>query len=100
MLSRFWGAHWAIKRKAVCIREFRSSIHAPDMIHPSLELRFIGPEVGYGVFATELIPKGTLTYVEDDLEIRIPEEKFDSYQPSIRTILDNSHTLTEMVLES
>lgn len=58
------------------------------MIHPSLELRFINPEVGYGVYATELIPKGTITYVEDELEVRIPETKFYSYQPHIRAILD------------
>lgn len=58
------------------------------MIHPSLELRLIGPEVGYGVFATQLIPKGTITYVEDDLEVRIPEKQFWSYQPQIRAVLD------------
>ncbi|MBK9452234.1 MAG: SET domain-containing protein-lysine N-methyltransferase [Bacteroidetes bacterium] len=58
------------------------------MIHPSLELRMISPEVGYGVFATELIPKGTITYVEDELEVRIPEAQFLSYQTPIRAILD------------
>lgn len=58
------------------------------MIHPSTELRFISPEVGYGVFATEFIPKGTITYVEDELEVRIPEAQFLSFQPSIRAVLD------------
>ncbi|HEX2898241.1 MAG TPA: SET domain-containing protein-lysine N-methyltransferase, partial [Bacteroidia bacterium] len=58
------------------------------MIHPSTELRFIGPEVGYGVFATEFIPKGTITYVEDDLEVRIPESQFLSYTEPIRAVLD------------
>jgi hypothetical protein len=58
------------------------------MIHPSTELRFIGPEVGYGVFATEFIPKGTITYVEDELEVRIPEAQFLSFQPPIQAILD------------
>jgi uncharacterized protein len=58
------------------------------MIHPSTELRFIGPEVGYGVFATEFIPKGTITYVEDDLEVRIPESQFLSYTAPIRAVLD------------
>jgi uncharacterized protein len=58
------------------------------MIHPSTELRFISPEVGYGVFATEFIPKGTITYVEDDLEVRIPEPQFLSYTEPIRAVLD------------
>lgn len=58
------------------------------MIHPSTELRFIGPEVGYGVFATAFIPKGTITYAEDEFEVRIPEDRFLAMDPSIRAILD------------
>jgi uncharacterized protein len=58
------------------------------MIHPSTELRFISPEVGYGVFATDFIPKGTITYVEDDLEVRIPESQFNAYAAPIREVLD------------
>ena len=42
------------------------------MIHPHTELRFINKSKGRGVFATKPLPKGTLTYVEDDLEIVIP----------------------------
>lgn len=58
------------------------------MIHPSTELRFIGPKVGYGVFATDFIPKGTITYVEDELEVRITETQFLSFAAPIRAILD------------
>ncbi len=32
------------------------------MMHPDTELHFISPEVGYGVFATRPIPRGTLTW--------------------------------------
>ena len=32
------------------------------MIHPDTELRFISPEIGFGVFATKLIPQGTITW--------------------------------------
>lgn len=32
------------------------------MIHPHTELRFISPDVGYGVFATRFIPKGTVLW--------------------------------------
>lgn len=42
------------------------------MIHPNTELRFVNPLVGHGVFATKFIPKGTITYVDDPLEIHIP----------------------------
>lgn len=38
------------------------------MIHHHTELRFISPEIGYGVVATKLIPKGTITWVLDKLD--------------------------------
>jgi hypothetical protein len=38
------------------------------MIHPDTELRFISPEIGFGVVATRLIPKGTVTWVFDPLD--------------------------------
>lgn len=38
------------------------------MIHPDTELRFISDNIGYGVVATKLIPKGTITWVQDDLD--------------------------------
>jgi hypothetical protein len=44
------------------------------LIHPDSELRFIDPAIGYGVFATSLIPKGTFTWVRDELD-QIVEER-------------------------
>ena len=38
------------------------------MLHPHTELRYIGPEVGSGVFATENIPMGTISWVQDPLD--------------------------------
>ena len=38
------------------------------MIHPDSELRFVNQTIGYGLFATALIPRGTLTWVRDDLD--------------------------------
>ncbi len=43
------------------------------MIHPDTELRFINDAIGYGVFATRLIPKGTITWILDDLDQRFSE---------------------------
>lgn len=38
------------------------------MIHPDTELRFINAVVGYGVVAKAFIPKGTITWVQDELD--------------------------------
>jgi hypothetical protein len=38
------------------------------MIHPHTELQFINAQIGYGVFATHLIPRGTIVWVGDDLD--------------------------------
>ncbi|MGI4875378.1 MAG: SET domain-containing protein [Janthinobacterium lividum] len=38
------------------------------MIHPYTELRFISPEVGYGVVATRFIPKGTICWIFDQFD--------------------------------
>jgi hypothetical protein len=54
------------------------------MIHPETELRFVNPSIGYGVFATAFIPKGTLTYVKDMLEIEVTPERFAALDPRCR----------------
>ena len=38
------------------------------MMHPDTEVRFISEEIGYGVVAKKLIPKGTITWVQDELD--------------------------------
>lgn len=38
------------------------------MIHPCTELRFVNDHIGYGVFATEFIPRGTITWVQDSFD--------------------------------
>jgi uncharacterized protein len=40
------------------------------MIHPHTELRFIRPEIGWGVVATHPIPRGTITWALDRLDQR------------------------------
>ena len=41
------------------------------MIHPYSKLQWISDHVGYGLFATQKIPKGSITFVQDPLDIRI-----------------------------
>lgn len=47
------------------------------MIHPHTEVRFVSPSIGYGLFATADIPRGTIVYVKDQLEIELTEKAFN-----------------------
>lgn len=37
-------------------------------MHPDTEVQFISEEIGYGVVAKKFIPKGTITWVQDELD--------------------------------
>ncbi len=54
------------------------------MIHPHTELRLVNDIVGYGVFATELIPEGSITYIRDSLELEITAAAFAQYAPLLQ----------------
>lgn len=58
------------------------------MIHPDTEVRFISKEKGYGVVATKLIPRGTITWVQDDLDQIYTREQIVSLNPFIKKHLD------------
>ncbi|MCB9671068.1 MAG: SET domain-containing protein [Alphaproteobacteria bacterium] len=42
------------------------------MMHPATRLGFVSEAQGFGVFATAVIPAGTLTWVRDEWDIVIP----------------------------
>ena len=65
------------------------------MIHPKTELRFVNSEIGYGVFATEFIPKGTILYVKDDLEIKVSKAKFKRMDQTHRDIVEKFSYIDE-----
>ncbi|NOU96438.1 SET domain-containing protein-lysine N-methyltransferase [Paenibacillus sp. LMG 31456] len=48
------------------------------MMHPHTELRYIDELIGFGVFATQFIPKGTLTWALDDLDQILDPEVVDA----------------------
>jgi hypothetical protein len=52
-----------------------------EVMHPATELRQINPEIGVGVFATEPIPRGTVTWVRDDLDQVISAERLAAVDP-------------------
>lgn len=58
------------------------------MIHPSTELKFINNEIGYGVVAKELIPKGTITWVLDELDREFTPEQVMKMSEHHQHILD------------
>lgn len=58
------------------------------MIHPDTELRFINDKIGYGVVATKLIPKGTITWTLDKLDRIFTPAEIRSMAPVYREIMD------------
>lgn len=51
------------------------------MIHPATKLTFINEDIGYGVVATELIPRGTIVWVRDELDRRLSKEQLQGLGP-------------------
>jgi hypothetical protein len=58
------------------------------VIHPDTELRFVSAAIGLGVFATRPIPRGTITYVIDPFEVRVPRSRFRAVPPLLRPALE------------
>lgn len=55
------------------------------MIHPDTELRFVNELIGCGVFATKFIPKGTITWILDELDRKLDEAYILSLDQMRRT---------------
>lgn len=58
------------------------------MMHPDTELRFVSPEIGFGVYATGFIPAGTITYVQDSLDISIDAGQYAALGPLQKQTVD------------
>lgn len=58
------------------------------MIHPNTELRFISPEIGYGVVATAFIPKGTITWAFDPLDRIFTLDQIAKLPSMFQNVLD------------
>ena len=54
------------------------------MIHPDTKLKIVNQKKGRGVFATAFIPKGTITYVKDPLEIEVAPDDPRLQNPAIK----------------
>ncbi|MBY8963033.1 SET domain-containing protein [Flavobacterium sp. D11R37] len=58
------------------------------MIHPDTELRFINNIVGYGVVAKKFIPKGTITWVQDDLDSVYTDAALSKINPLMHSYIE------------
>ncbi|MFD0977478.1 SET domain-containing protein [Salinimicrobium gaetbulicola] len=58
------------------------------MMHPDTELRFINEEMGYGVVAKKFIPKGTITWVQDELDQALSPDQVKKMHPGTRELVD------------
>jgi hypothetical protein len=58
------------------------------MLHPHTELRHVDDVIGYGVFATHRIPKGTITWVRDDLDQTFKPDELSQFAPAFQQLLD------------
>jgi hypothetical protein len=82
-----------LDRRVYTLRQRRSAIrrakrgHQPPMIHPGTEIRFISPQIGYGVVATELIPKGTITWALDDLDQILHDDRIERLSPLLEQLV-------------
>jgi SET domain-containing protein len=54
------------------------------MIIPWLKINWISDEKGYGLFATRDIPKGTITFMQDGLDIVISPDELESISQILR----------------
>ena len=58
------------------------------MLHPHTELRHVNKHIGYGVFATRLIPKGTITWVRDDLDQTFGPQEILEFRKEYQELLE------------
>lgn len=58
------------------------------MIHPHTRLEWINDKKGFGVVATRLIPKGSITWVQDELDTVFPADMPQRLKPLSRAMLD------------
>src|SRR4051812_13423698 len=69
-ISPFAGWYWKHVCRAIFYRGRLSGVFLSPfpMVHPHTELRFVSPSIGWGVFATRPIPRGTITWALDALD--------------------------------
>jgi uncharacterized protein len=57
------------------------------LLHPDTELRFVSPSIGWGVFATRAIPRGTAVWVRDELDQVMSPARVAAMPPLLQAML-------------
>jgi hypothetical protein len=65
------------------------------MIHPQICVKYVNGRIGYGVYATSLIPKGTIVYVRDPLDVEISPEDFEAMDDCFRLMAERYSFIDE-----
>lgn len=58
------------------------------MVHPHTEVRFIDEKVGHGLFATRLIPRGTITWTQCEFDRIFSPGEVAALAPEYRRIVE------------
>ncbi len=58
------------------------------MILSHLRIQWISDTKGYGLFAAKKIPKGTMTFIQDPLDIVITPDQFKKQDSTIKNLVD------------
>jgi hypothetical protein len=65
------------------------------MIHPDTEVKYINDQIGCGIFATAFIPKGTIVFVKDPLDIEVTETQYAVMPGPVRQVVDKYSYIDE-----
>jgi uncharacterized protein len=63
------------------------------MLHPDLQLRWINDAIGYGIFARRLVPRGTIIWAQDALDIVLPADSPLPQHPEYAGLIERYCTL-------
>jgi len=58
------------------------------VIHPDTEIHSVSDEIGVGIFATKFLPKGTITWVQDKLDLVLSPSELSALGESYAPVMD------------
>lgn len=65
------------------------------MIYPETEIKHVSDAIGYGIFAKKFIPKGTIVYVKDSLEIEVDDEQYTKHSKPMQDEIEKYSYIDE-----
>jgi hypothetical protein len=65
------------------------------MIHPQTCVKYVNSQIGYGVYATAFIPKGSIVYVRDMIDCEISPHQFAAMDECFRQVAEKYSFIDE-----